>query len=163
MKNSSWGQGLILVLVSLVFSFGYNGIRNNGLKLIAVKEVVQGDRVSDVESFLSDTAAFLAPRFIDLALARELYDRGIVFVDARDEEEFLAGHIQGALNLPVVELAARLSPDDPLVAYCSGEGCKSSLQLAETLMLDWEFTRVFVFEGGWPEWKSAGYPADVGQ
>ncbi|MFQ6676240.1 MAG: rhodanese-like domain-containing protein [Fidelibacterota bacterium] len=163
MKNSSLGQGLILFLVSLVFSLGYNAVRNDGLPLVAVKEIVRSQDVSDVDAFLADTTFFTAPRMIDLALARELFDRGVTFVDARDDEEYRAGHIRGALNLPTVELVALLSPDDPVVAYCSGEGCASSLELAETLMLDWGFSRVFVFEGGWPQWESAGYPAEVGR
>lgn len=161
MRNSSIGQAFILLLLSLIFAFGYNGIRRDGLQLVAVKDIVRSDDVSDVDIFLSDTAFFVAPRMLDLALAKQLYDRGVVFVDARDQEEYRNGHIAGSLNGSVVQLASRLGQDDPVVVYCSGEGCNESLNLAETLMMpDWGFTRVFVFDGGWPEWKAAGYPAE---
>ena len=91
-----------------------------------------------------------------------MYDRGILFIDARDEEEFAEGHIKGAtVALSTPELV-QLTPDRsaPIVTYCGGGECDVSMELATLLMNDWDYERIFVFKGGWPEWKAAGYPAE---
>ena len=51
--------------------------------------------------------------------------------------------------------------DDPVVTYCSGGECDLSMDLANELMgEDWGFSRVFVFDGGLPQWIEAGYPIE---
>src|SRR5215475_2929289 len=52
--------------------------------------------------------------------------RGVVVLDVRPDEEFRAGHIPGAVGIPVEELADRLAelPDDgQIIAYCRGAYC----------------------------------------
>lgn len=164
MKSSPLGQAFTILVVSAVFSFSYNAVRDDGLPLIAEKTIVQGSEGSSVaDSLLAQSTSIFEPMMIDLTLAVQFYERGVTFVDARDEDEFNQGHIAGSLNAPIIQLVSQLSPDDPLVTYCSGEGCDLSMDLSETLMLDWEFTKVFVFDGGWPEWKSGGYPVEGGE
>ncbi|HIB58412.1 MAG TPA: rhodanese-like domain-containing protein, partial [Candidatus Marinimicrobia bacterium] len=82
------------------------------------------------------------------------------FIDARDEEEFAEGHIKGAILAPSTPELVQLFPDrsSPIVTYCSGGDCDVSMELAEQLMFDWEYERIFVYLGGWPEWKAKGYP-----
>ena len=89
---------------------------------------------------------------------------GTVFVDARSEEEYNAGHIPGALFLPQEILEESLSSlmdliplDTLVVTYCSGEGCGSSSEAAE-LLQEAGFTNVKVFYGGWDVWMGAGHP-----
>jgi rhodanese-related sulfurtransferase len=102
---------------------------------------------------------------VDLAEAKRLFDDGgAVFMDSRPVSEFDAGHIRGAESVPVEEfddhlddVLARFSPDRPLVVYCSGEECMSSVHLAEKLV-EYGYLDIRVFFGGWPEWKAAGYP-----
>ena len=48
-----------------------------------------------------------------------------------------------------------------IVAYCDGGDCTLSLELAKMLM-DQGFTRVEVFESGFPAWKKAGNPVNKG-
>lgn len=54
--------------------------------------------------------------------ARELVDQGALLVDVRTREEFALEHVQGALNIPVQELASRMSElgpkERPIVIYC---------------------------------------------
>lgn len=163
MTISHLRQSLIILGVSFLFGLGYNAVRSDGnrIKFIAVKEIVKSEDVSDIDSLLAESTVFATPVLIDLELAKQLYDRGLTFIDSRDEEEFRTGHIAGALNLSIVQITSQFSHDDPLVTYCSGEGCVLSIELSEQLMLDWEFTKVFVFEGGWPEWNAAGYPVEA--
>jgi rhodanese-related sulfurtransferase len=106
---------------------------------------------------------------IDLEKAWVLFrQKGVIFVDARDTEEFKQGHIKGALSLPIGNfdhqgpLFKDLVPSDTsIITYCDGIGCESSLELAEVL-LDSGYKDVKVFYGGWREWKDTGHPVEKG-
>lgn len=54
--------------------------------------------------------------------ARRLVERGALLVDVRTPEEFAAGHISGAVNIPLGQLDGRMGElgrkDAPLVLYC---------------------------------------------
>ncbi|MBC7172924.1 MAG: rhodanese-like domain-containing protein [Polyangiaceae bacterium] len=54
--------------------------------------------------------------------ARRLVDEGALLLDVRTREEFAAGHLPGAINVPVQELSARIGEvgpkDRPIVVYC---------------------------------------------
>ena len=78
------------------------------------------------------------------ARARELIAQGARVVDVRTSAEFAGGHIEGALNIPLDELAGRLAElepkDRPVVVYClSGHRSKGAAQALERA----GFTRVF--------------------
>jgi rhodanese-related sulfurtransferase len=86
---------------------------------------------------------------------------GAVFVDARSAEEFAAGHIPGAVNLPfdlVYEdptLLDRLDAGDkPIVCYCDGSECELAENLAFVL-IDAGYRKVLVYEGGTLAWTAA--------
>lgn len=56
------------------------------------------------------------------AEAKQLVSSGAMLIDVRTPSEFSSGHIQGAVNIPVTQIDARL-PDlgeksDPIVLYC---------------------------------------------
>lgn len=116
---------------------------------------------------------FLAPeefpgiRFITLAEAEDLFARrGAVFVDSRSREESDAGHIPGALNIPLEESRDRLDgeilpypPDQILVIYCEGGDCQTSISLAKLIHAQ-GFRDIRIFTGGWAEWSAAGLPVE---
>jgi rhodanese-related sulfurtransferase len=109
------------------------------------------------------------PLPLGLIQARELDERKeALFVDARDAGAFAAGHIRGAVSLPVGDADARLpvfAASIPtvttLVIYCNGYDCRDSRDLGAKL-LKAGYRKVYVFEGGWPEWRDAGFPTDRG-
>jgi len=109
------------------------------------------------------------PLPIGLMQVREVYERKeALFVDARDAGTFAAGHIRGAVSIPVgysdVRLpvfAASVPTATTLVVYCNGFGCRDSRDLGAKL-LKAGYSKVYVFEGGWPEWRDAGLPAERG-
>lgn len=76
--------------------------------------------------------------------ARRRVEAGATLVDVRTPEEFAAGHLPGAVNLPVDELPQRLgelgSPEKPLVIYCRS-GARSTR--AERLLKERGFQDVF--------------------
>jgi rhodanese-related sulfurtransferase/DNA-binding transcriptional ArsR family regulator len=74
--------------------------------------------------------AYLGPEDTEAVTRAELLDRAragdLVIVDVRPGNEFAAGHLPGAVNIPVAELADRLDelpPDTEVVAYCRGASC----------------------------------------
>lgn len=110
------------------------------------------------------------PLPLGLLQVKELYERReALFVDARDEKAFAAGHIAGALSLPLGKTGATLSKfrrdlpgEQPLVVYCGGYACHDSRDLA-TRLLQAGYRTVYVYEGGYPEWRDAGYPIAGGK
>ena len=109
------------------------------------------------------TDVFNQPRLISLNQAYELYRDKILFVDARNPEEFEEGHIVGAINIPYFtidrysERLAVIDKTEPLVTYCEGADCDMSIRLGNELFSK-GFRKVFVFFGGWEEWSRANYP-----
>ncbi len=98
--------------------------------------------------------------------ARALYDSGALFVDARSDDQYRKGHIQGAVSLPVRQFRSRIDGfksrfpfDMTIVTYCSGRECDDSHRLAD-LLLDEGFMDVRVFIDGYPLWEEKGYPVE---
>ena len=97
--------------------------------------------------------------------ANELISRardGLVTVlDVRPPEEFEAGHLPGAINIPLNQLEERLkqlSRDSEVVAYCRGPYCVLAFEAVARLReLGYQARRL---ENGFPEWKQAGLPVE---
>lgn len=86
---------------------------------------------------------------------------GVVLVDVRPASEFTAGHVEGAINIPVAELASRLSdlpPDARVVAYCRGPYCVMASS-AVTRLREAGLDAVRL-EGGYPQWRDTGRPVE---
>jgi rhodanese-related sulfurtransferase len=91
----------------------------------------------------------------------ELLDRlsrgDVVLVDVRPEEEFEAGHIDGARSIPIDELERRLAElplEGEVVAYCRGPFCAYAHDAVRRLHAAGRPARRL--EKGWPEWRLAG-------
>jgi rhodanese-related sulfurtransferase len=96
---------------------------------------------------------------------------GIIFIDARDDEHYRAGHIPGAY------LFDRFQPENyitnvlqvcltaqQIVFYCNGGDCDDSehaaIMLRDSIGIPKE--RVFVYGGGITEWAANGFPIELG-
>lgn len=82
---------------------------------------------------------------------------GVVLLDVRPEDEYAAGHVPGALNLPLDRLDAAIAAlprDREIVAYCRGPYCVLSFDAVEALRARGFKARRL--EDGFPEWKAAG-------
>ena len=96
---------------------------------------------------------------------QELLERarkGIVTVlDVRPPEEFASGHVPGAVNVPLKELAKRLKElpqDQEVVAYCRGPHCVLAFEaVAQLREKGFQARRL---EDGFPEWREAGLPVE---
>jgi rhodanese-related sulfurtransferase len=89
-------------------------------------------------------------------LLERLASGDVVLVDVRPEEEFAAGHIEGARSIPITELERRLAelpPDREVVAYCRGPFCAYSHEAVRRL--NDAGRKASRLEDGWPEWRLA--------
>jgi rhodanese-related sulfurtransferase len=93
---------------------------------------------------------------------RERLARGeAILIDVRPEEEYEAGHIEGARSIPIHELDERLAElpvDREIVAYCRGPFCAFAHEAVRRLSSAGLNARRL--EEGWPEWQLARAPAD---
>lgn len=88
---------------------------------------------------------------------------GVVLVDVRPSLEFEAGHLPGAINIPLEDLTERineLDPDANVVAYCRGPYCVLSAQAVAQLRAAGLHAERLT--EGPPEWRAAGLPLVVG-
>jgi rhodanese-related sulfurtransferase/predicted transcriptional regulator len=97
--------------------------------------------------------------------ARELLKRvrqGLVTViDVRPEEEFAAGHLPGAVNVPLAELKKHLRDldrDKEVVAYCRGPHCVLAFEAVARLRA--RGIKARRLRDGFPEWQLAGLPVE---
>ncbi|MDH3687767.1 MAG: rhodanese-like domain-containing protein [Myxococcales bacterium] len=86
-----------------------------------------------------------------------------VILDVRTPEEFAAGHLQGAVNVPHDQLAARLAglgldPSAEVVVHCERGG---RAKAAEAVLHQAGFTRVVDLEGHMKGWRAAGLPTET--
>lgn len=96
-------------------------------------------------------------------LRRRLHAGDVTLIDVRPEDEFAAGHIPGALSLPVTQLAARvheLPRRKEIVAYCRGPYCVFAVTAVELLRRHGYRARRMV--ESIPGWRALGYPVDPG-
>ena len=89
---------------------------------------------------------------------------GLLLLDVRPLEEYLAGHIPGAVSIPVDELANRINevPEDTdVIVYCRGEYCIFAYD-AVRLLTD-RGRPAIRLNDGMLEWRLAGLPVTIGQ
>jgi rhodanese-related sulfurtransferase/DNA-binding HxlR family transcriptional regulator len=89
-------------------------------------------------------------------LLKRLRRNDVVLVDVRPAEEFDAGHIEGAVSIPLDELDERLAElpaDSEIVAYCRGAFCAYAHEAVRRLRAEGRSAQRL--EGGWPEWQLA--------
>ena len=83
----------------------------------------------------------------------------VTLIDVRPVEEFAAGHIPGALNVPLADLPRRLDAlptDRTIIAYCRGPYCVYAFEAVAALRARGFDARRLV--DGYPEWWAAGRP-----
>ena len=131
----------------------------DALRGVAERHVADVERLVDTYLTVKDELEPL-PR-------RELLKRvraGLVTVlDVRPPEEYAAGHVPGAVNVPVSRLKQalkQLDPEQEIVAYCRGPHCVLAFDAVAHLRRKGLQARRL--EDGFPEWKSAGLPVETG-
>jgi rhodanese-related sulfurtransferase/DNA-binding transcriptional ArsR family regulator len=134
-------------------------------RLLRSLETLGHSRLTDVQQVVQsylDGRDELEPVTLK-ELRRLIRDDAVTVVDVRPAEEYQAGHIPGALSVPVPELKRRLRElpkGREVIAYCRGQYCVYSLE-AVTLLRKQGYRARRAHEG-LPDWRAAGLPVEVG-
>ncbi len=163
--------------LQLLRQAGLVGCRKDGLKVfytlsgddvIGLLDALRGvaeRHVADVERLVN---TYLTVKDELEPLPRqELLERvrdGLVTVlDVRPPEEYAAGHVPGAVNVPLAELETHLkelNPKQEIVAYCRGPHCVLAFDAVARLRK--QGLKARRLEDGYPEWRIAGLPVETG-
>ena len=122
-------------------------------------------RLAEVDRIVTE---FLGARNdMDAVTASELRSRirmgNVIVLDVRPRLEYEAGHIRGARSVPFEEVKARLRDfpkDNEIVAYCRGPYCVFADETVAILRA--KGYRARRLTEGFPDWRSRGYPIEVG-
>ncbi|MFZ2301633.1 MAG: metalloregulator ArsR/SmtB family transcription factor [Gallionella sp.] len=130
----------------------------SALRSVAEQNNAEVDRLINTYLTVKDT--------LEPVPAEELLDRvrkGLVTVlDVRPPDEYAAGHIAGAVNVPLAELEKylrKLKPKKEIVAYCRGPHCVLSYDAV--VKLRGRGIKARRLKEGFPEWKAAGLPVET--
>ena len=94
-------------------------------------------------------------------LLERVRDGLVTVLDVRPAEEYVAGHLPGAINIPLAELEKRLQefqPSKQVVAYCRGPHCVLAFDAVARLRKNGISAKRL--DGGLPEWRLAGLPVE---
>jgi rhodanese-related sulfurtransferase len=190
----SFKQILFILAVCAVAGLVVNAINPKGVPLVMDKNIYAVDtaknkpekKLPDFRNDPYDTTAnkpvnnvfngvpnkqgFVEPENISGTLAKQLFDRNALFIDARTKPEFDSLHIKGALNIPYeefhalpvqqrIEMMRKFNKDGIIVVYCKGGKCEVSIDLAYDIA-KLGFNSVSIYKGGIHEWKESGYPVE---
>ena len=149
-------EALLISVAATILGFAYTALTQKGIFAIPSPTPV-----------LLTSDAGLSPEMIEVEEALEMFGAGTaVFIDTRDEWDYRAGHIKGAVNIPLADLDTRtdtlrdLPGDKRLITYCDGTRCSSSIEFANRLY-SVGISNVKIFFGGWEEWKSRQFPMET--
>ena len=94
-------------------------------------------------------------------LAARLRNSGAMVVDVREVDEFAAGHIPGAINMPLSSFRASQLPDpgDKLLVLNCAAGRRSAMALEKCASARAEIDTHLA--GGFGAWRAAGLPVDI--
>jgi len=128
-----------------------------GIRYVAERHLAEVERIVR-ENF--NTRDNLTPVRRDELLGLVKSGEAMV-IDVRPSAEYDAGHIEGAVNIPLESLTQRLSKlpkDQEIVAYCRGPYCMMSFDAVEQLRQ--HGYRARRLEDGFPEWKTDRLPVN---
>lgn len=131
----------------------------SAIRTVAERRVAELDRL--VRDHFGDRSNAEPVRMRDLL--QRARSREVVILDTRPVSEYAAGHIAGAISVPVDELQRRLRQlpkDKQYVAYCRGPYCIYADRAVDILRSKGRRARRLL--EGFPEWRAAGLPVQIG-
>ena len=131
---------------------------SRAIHAVAERRLTDLDRL--VKDYFGDRAGAEPIGMKDLL--KRARSRNVVILDTRPAAEYVAGHIAGALSVPIDELQQRLRElpkNKEYVAYCRGPYCVYADHAVEMLRARKRQARRLL--EGFPEWKAAGYPVET--
>ena len=134
-------------------------------ELCRALRTVSERRLADLDRLVRDhfgdrsTAEMVSMR----ELLKRLRSSDVAVLDTRPANEYEAGHIAGAISVPIDDLRRRLKElpkDREYVAYCRGPYCVYADQAVD--LLHAKGRRASRLHEGFPEWRAAGLPIETG-
>jgi|WetSurMetagenome_2_1015567.scaffolds.fasta_scaffold32116_5 3-mercaptopyruvate sulfurtransferase SseA len=182
-------QILIILILSIAIGLIVNAVNPKGIPLVMDMKKYSTEKSDKLkEDFINnpyDTSkndaplmknphineqGIVEPQNIKLDFAKVLFDKNALFFDGRTPEDYKAGHIKGAINVPYeefhkkskeekIEMMKGYNKNGIIVCYCIGGDCEMSIDLAYDIAR-LGFTSMNIYLGGYKEWENAGYPVD---
>jgi rhodanese-related sulfurtransferase len=124
------------------------------LRLWLALRDTSAERLAEVERSARDYLGEEVEAIDRDELVARMRRRDVVLVDVRPQDEFEAGHIEGAQSIPLDELEQHLEElpsDREVIAYCRGPFCVMAQEAVRRLREAGLPARRL--EDGWPEWK----------
>ncbi len=164
MKWKGFQEATAILFLAACLAFGFNALREPSLPLLPKASAGAGSPAAG-----SSSAEPGAVAKMPVEEAVRLFEQdSALFVDARPEADYRAGHIEGAVNVPDLDFGRYIGPflektpaESVLITYCEGASCVLSKSLADKLVLA-GFEKVFHLEDGWGQWKKRGLPTASG-
>jgi len=182
---------LLILIFTLIIALLGNSFNSKGIKLSSSQSRISvEDKSAYKDEFRNDPydtlsvqmpllndlrqkdkkEGFYIPQNITLSLAKKLYDKNALFIDARKKIDFDAGHIKGAINISYddflaktkeerIEMMRKYNKNGIIIAYCEGGTCDVSIDVAYELAR-MGFNYVNLYRPGYIAWKNAGYPVE---
>jgi rhodanese-related sulfurtransferase len=142
----------IILILTFFIALMVNGLRPKGI------DIFRGGKPQK-----EDKSIFTVN--IDQALS-EFNKKETLFVDARSYEDFSAGHIKSAINLPnkefdewITKAINEIDPKTKIVVYCESIHCPEAKELAKKLITT-GFENVLYYPGGFEEWIEYKLPVE---
>jgi rhodanese-related sulfurtransferase len=154
-----WLQETGLILIGTAcLALAVNALRPEGLSILPWRTFSEGSGASGP-----------VVRAIPLDEALAQYNSGkALFVDARSKQDYVDGHIEGAISLPNHQfneafggVAGLLAQFEEIITYCDGESCPLAKSLAEQLR-ELGYQKVYYMVNGWTLWRERGLPVSAG-
>jgi rhodanese-related sulfurtransferase len=156
--TTSLKEALYILIVVVPVAFIVNQLRSDGLPLWPMPEPE-----ATSEAVAKDTGVLSIHE-----AAKKFQENGTLFLDARAPEDYRAGHISGALNLPVhqfdayfLEVVEQLEASRVIITYCGEKDCTQGRDLA-LILKNMGFETVYSLVDGWTRWLSQGLPMENG-
>lgn len=132
-----------------------------GIILIVLMVILNGTnnkKVEDVEKMKVNEDIFANKEVkVDISSAKEIIakDKDLLILDTRTQDEYDAGHIEGAILIPYNELERRIDEidgfeDKPILVYCR-TGNRSAV--AVQILIDNGFNKIYHMNQGYSKWK----------
>ncbi len=139
--------------------------KNNKIEEISPEISLKNDREKSIAKNDTKKNIQTEPLSINLKQAYTLYKKNVLFIDAREPEDYKAAHVKNAINIPMDHfddyeyMLKKIDKNQQIVTYCAGSDCDLSIVLGN-VMFDMGYKKLYVFFGGWNDWQKAKYPVE---
>jgi rhodanese-related sulfurtransferase len=157
-------EAMLLAGLAIILAFAVNSVSSKGISLVGTWY----DNRHRVELDVPPSYSPETDTLLTMQEAFSMWKDGALFIDTREPDEYAAGHIPGAVNLPFEEwddywecVEPHLKPESKIVCYCSGLDCELSLFAARELKTI-GYPDAYIFFGGYNKWMDAKMPYETG-